>query len=733
MVYLNEEIGKRKERNIRLEKELKDSVKSNTPREFSENILVNLKNEKEFTLVLDKEFIEKYNLWEWFENYKKEAMVSTGGIRGPQNILYPWDTRFPINMVGMAIVTLGKSMVAKDLYGDRVIEKLEGCEVRYNSKEYVELISRVQAAYGIKTNNFKNRDPVPIWLVSFLIFKLDMYGGEFVTSSHAISTKTATKDLNSEGSQYIPEESMKFIEKVEMILNKAVKGKYEIKFSAKKDSNITEDLMEKLENGLNLYVEYLKNGIATPGNIELIKNMEKKIIVECVGGCIYTNQKYLLEKLGIADKFEFINTEIDPFFHGIGKTEWNPFTKKKGYYDYSCDVSIPEVQLTLGYEYLLLDKPIGTVIEVCDPDADRLLIGQVEPKERESKLKELGIRYIELDKDRLVTFYTPNQSFFLTMDFVMKSLKKGGLWDSHPRVLLTTTASSLAWVEWARANNIKVVMTPVGFKELALIMRKIEKQIKENPGQEVKIMDIFGDTINLGIDPRLVFAGEESGGMIIGPEELIKSKSGRIAIAMREKSDGEAIIVVSALVGHLEKENKFLSEYFEDILNENGIRMRMDALYQNILYDENNPDPISMKKEKDVGEKIRDMNDNFFLSLCFGLQDGLLTIEDVKTILSEAMPGLSFSHLKDVKFCGDGTIFYFDDLYVEIRKSGTDARLKSYGMGINKQDCIKYAKAFACFNGEKPERFKKKIPDDFYNKVFDRGMQYYLNFLRNGF
>ena len=48
--------------------------------------------------------------------------------------------------------------------------------------------------------------------------------------------------------------------------------------------------------------------------------------------------------------------------------------------------------------------------------------------------------------------------------------------------------------------------------------------------------DVFSNPVNLGKDPRLVFAGEESGGMIMGTEELIKSKNGRFAFAMREKS-----------------------------------------------------------------------------------------------------------------------------------------------------------------------------------------------------
>jgi hypothetical protein len=39
----------------------------------------------------------------WFKSYEKEARVSTAGIRGPQNILYPEDTRFPINAVELPL------------------------------------------------------------------------------------------------------------------------------------------------------------------------------------------------------------------------------------------------------------------------------------------------------------------------------------------------------------------------------------------------------------------------------------------------------------------------------------------------------------------------------------------------------------------------------------------------------------------------------------------------------
>lgn len=74
-------------------------------------------------------------------------------------------------------------------------------------------------------------------MASFLAFKLDLLGGEYITSSHGISVKNATKDLNSQGSQYLPEESMLFVDKIKYIFDEVEKnGYYDIKIAANDQS-----------------------------------------------------------------------------------------------------------------------------------------------------------------------------------------------------------------------------------------------------------------------------------------------------------------------------------------------------------------------------------------------------------------------------------------------------------------------------------------------------------------
>ena len=325
-----------KENPSQLEKLLLDGVESNTPEDIKTDKIFDYDNKNKFTFTLTKDLVEKLELRKWFDSYKKEAMVSTAGIRGPQNVLYPHDTRFPINTIGITLATLAKALVLKEKYPNDELIKLVGCEVRYNSKTYLDIIARIQSALGIRTLTPLNRQTIPIWLASFLAFKLDLVGAEYITSSHGISVKNATKDLNNQGSQFLPDESIEFVNKIEEILNTVDKdGEYRIDFEASENDLIDEKTMQKLNNGIDLYVEYLKNGVANQKNIELIKNFDKKIVIDAVGGAAYNTLSKILEKLGIQKNFDWLNTQEDPFFHSIGKD-----IKDGKFYDWSLDITV---------------------------------------------------------------------------------------------------------------------------------------------------------------------------------------------------------------------------------------------------------------------------------------------------------------------------------------------------------------------------------------------------------
>lgn len=737
--------GLRKSNNA-LENELFESVYAKTPDYIKNLDLMNFDNKNEFTFKLKKEHLSPYdsvknpeglNLKEWFANYAKEAKVSTAGIRGPQNVLYPQDTRFPINLVGIVLATLAKALVAKEKYPDKEILKIAGREVRYNSDLYLEAIARIQAAQGIKTLLPEGRKTIPIWLASFLAFKLDLLGGEYITSSHGISVKNATKDLNSQGSQYLPEESLEFVDKIQEIFDETEKnGSYEIKIAASDNPLIDEEIMKKLEDGTNLYVEYLKSGVAQKDNLNLIKELDEKIIIENVGGSAYRTLSRVLEKLDISDKYVWFNTEEDPFFHSIGKYDHTP-KGEKAFYDYSVDATViskrpngekffPVIE-TMDYKEKLKDFPYLTPVLITDPDHDRLTIAQKESILRIPKLEEAGIDYIKLGERSILTVFTANQAFLMLMDFQAKQLKAQGLWNNHPRFMIKTTASALSWDEWAKHNDVKVVNVPVGFKEIANIMKKVELKLKTNPQKKIIIDDVFANPINLGVNPRLIFGGEESGGMIMGCEELIKSKAGRFAVAMREKSATEAIIVASALISKLKDIS--LSRYLVQIFDECNIKGRFDTRIDIAYYNESEPDIEKLKAAKTEGEKKRTENDLFYLSMAIAVKEGKMTLDDVKEVLNDSFKSLSFDNLLSIKFVGDGTYLEFSDKYIEIRPSGTDAKTKAYGGGLDKQILELYAANLGNYSGYRTELHKKFIDDEFYSSTKDKAMKYYLDFV----
>lgn len=703
-----------------LEKMLFDSVEANTPDKIKNNNFFNIKNENEFEFSLTKEIVEEYNLWDWFKNYKKEAQVSTAGIRGAQNVLYPHDTRFPINTLGITLATLAKALVLIEKYPNDDIIKLVGREVRYNSPLFLDIISRVQAGVGVKTLIPVNKETIPIWLASFLAFKLDLLGGEYITSSHGISVKNATKDLNNQGSQFLPDESMEFVNKMEEILNFAVQnGEYKIKFSAVNDKNLNFEIFEKLENGINLYVEYLKSGVASDNNIASIKNYSDKIIIDSVGGSCYKTLSKILDKLSISEKFVWFNTEEDPFFHSIGKDIKKDKDGKDVFYDWSLDIGVistdkngnnyfPVIK-TLNYEEKLKDYKAGTVVLVTDPDHDRLSVLQIDKKEDEEAIKALGVDIYPLSDDKILSIYSANQAFLMIMDFWAKSLKASGEFDKHTRFIVKTTPSSRSWDEWANANGIKVINTPVGFKEIANVIKKIEKQIEDGV-PDIEITDIYGQIIKLGSNPRMIFGGEESGGMILGAGELITSISGRKALAMREKSASEAIIISSALVANLDYP---LWQNLKNIHEENKIISKYDAREDISYYNESEPNIEKLKEAKKAGEELRTKNDNFFLSLAIALEGNKITLDNAKEILSSTFVDLDFNNLNKIFFVGDGTYMNFDNKFIEIRPSGTDAKTKAYAGGENRAELQKYSKTLGNYSGEMNEVYKKYLDDAF--------------------
>ena len=308
------------------------------------------------------------------------------------------------------------------------------------------------------------------------------------------------------------------------------------------------------------------------------------------------------------------------------------------------------------------------------------------------------------------------------MDFWYKSLDKNNTY-----FMVKTTASSRSWDEWAQAHGINVINTPVGFKEIASSIKKIEAQYEKNV-KNIEIQDIFNKNIELKDNPRMIFAGEESGGMIIGALEPIKSRFNRMALAMREKSATEAIIVASALISSIDCS---LCEHLEKIYDENKIISRYDTRVDIAYYNESEPDIDKLKEEKVKGEAKRTKNDLFYLALAIAKYKGMISLDNAKEILASAIPKLNFSNLEDIIFVGDGTYLQFSDKFVEIRPSGTDAKTKAYAGGSNRMELIEYANALAKYEGDLNSTYRKYLSEEFVQSSKELSFEIYSKYTKN--
>jgi phosphomannomutase len=741
-----------------LEKIFFNGIEKDTPKWIMDNPIIDINNEGEITFTISRDNLLRnvsnplpyelnetrseygYDLYDWLKSFKAQAKISTGGIRGPQNPLYPWDYRYPLNLIGFILVTASKAIYAKRKYPDTSIYKIAGNEVRYNSPLYAEIIARLQAGFGINTLVTDNYKVIPIWLTSFLIFKLDLYGGEYITSSHAISKKTATKDLNFEGSQFVPEELLEFVTILEEIFKEVQeKGTYKFSIAPVNDKHINRTTLLAKNYCYSLYVDYLKNCVATDYNLDLIKSSKFPILIDCMGGSMYPTMDSVLTILGIRDKFEFLHKETDPFFHGIGKIikEGNKF------YDYGCDTTIIEIDHqtnfkklpvvnTMNYEQLLKDKPIGTVCLMTDPDGDRLVTTEIISIKRTEEVKELDLPYITIDDSKILVEYMPNQSFIMTFDFQYQLLQKAGLINKYNWFIIKTTPSSMTWDIWGEKHNIPVINTPVGFKEIQGILQKIETQMKTANGNDIIIKDIYGNNINIGKNPRLLFAGEESGGEIFGPAKPLESLHGRQALSMREKSACEAILITSAMQAELLNKQTSLLDYLVSIYKTNNILAKYELRVDTRYYDENESNIQALNESKLKGMVIKNSNDMYFLSLALALKENIIDITQAKEILSEVFNALDFTDLLNIYFVGDGTYFKFKQMFLEVRPSGTDAINKAYSASPSKEKSLIYPKVLSEYNGTRNPKHKQFIPEDFYANVKETAYTLLNNYQKDG-
>jgi phosphomannomutase len=268
-------------------------------------------------------------------------------------------------------------------------------------------------------------------------------------------------------------------------------------FRQQRIKRLMHSFSKSINNGINLYAKYLKKSVASKHNLDLIKSSQTKIVIDCVGGSLYQTFLPVLMEIGISEQFNFLHTEEDPFHHEVGKL----INADGDFFDWGCDTTVFQPDLktlnikapvlqTIQYDKLLADYPVGTVVLITDPDADRLVTAYIDHESNIAKTKERGLVYVGLNDKRILIMFTPNQSFLMNVDFHKRNLIEEGLWNKYDWFIAKTSASQSSWDEWAKFNEVPVVNTPVGFKELQDIMMNVEGKILK--GENVVVTDVTG-------------------------------------------------------------------------------------------------------------------------------------------------------------------------------------------------------------------------------------------------
>ena len=718
-----------------------------------ENQPFDLDNPQALELTITPELAQRINLRQQVEAFAQEAKVSTAGVRENQNVICPWDHRYRINEYMLALMAESLSLLVPQLHQERlaslpkvtpeevraelgeagtsVIEavfekplaeamemvkaapvRIVGGEVRANTPRFVALASRIYAAHGLHvflTENKDNKDSSTIFIWSFLTYMLGLSGGDYYTSSHGAPQKQSDKILGPDGSQYLPPEYAKIVEHMREILHKCETDGYTIRLAPADSPLLHHTLTYK--RIAKLYSAYLRQGPASDSALAKIRDAVDKgmrLKLDFFGGSGYKTIYPVLQDLGIEKAFEngFIRTEEDPFFHNIGfRVAQKKNSDELEVVHDSVDASLAQVVRSAGYETILADAPAGQVVFNVDPDADRFVAGQVVPASELAALDELGVTHIELTPERLFALYSPNQFFLMLADNDHTGMVEDGSWDKYSNFDIHTYVSALAWDEWAEHYKIPVIHTPVGFKEIAAVERLVENSVYGEKRQtQTEIADERGSKIVLGANPKVLHAGEESGGKIGGPRQPIYNILGQSIIAMREKSSGEACISAVALMARLylsarqsgQPEDYFLHRHLRRLFDRAGIVNRMEFRGDKVHYNEAIFDPEELAKAKKLGIQEKDRFNGYFRKLALAVKDASLTtlgrplsMDEVRAVLGEAMPALAevWQKLERIDVWSDGLQLWFKECPVRdicLRPSGTDAKSKVYFDGSDK-------------------------------------------------
>jgi phosphomannomutase/hydroxymethylpyrimidine pyrophosphatase-like HAD family hydrolase len=630
---------------------------------------------------LTEKIVTSYSLEKWAENFS----LMTAGYRDQLNPDDANDPKVAFNLLTVAILGEAKSRVFKrKLASGEQAHVHVGGETRPHTQDFIAILSRVYAAHNFIVHLRANVKTTPIWYSSFGIFYKGYQSGDNLTASHSPFFKGGWKPVDSCGKQLLTEEK-EIIAEVRNIVKDRAKISLAPWGSEAKilyDFDIDE-----------AYVRYQQSVIIDQSKDDIRRAIEKGFhCFACtVGGSMKATTERLFPMLGIPtgpDRvIQYIFGEEDSQYHHLGEKNGKHF---------GPDPSKKEVYKNIGAQEILLNGK-ADIVFLWDPDGDRFNIVTTTSCEQAEKAKDLGLE-VDLcsSSNKSIVYFSPNQIFFMLTAYRISILKEAGLLNAYDWFITPSISTSRSLGELAAKENIPVAQVRVGFKYVGTFSEWLENRT----GPNEPFINAIGDKIYIGKKPRALIMCEESGGAVFGGTEFLMNERGSSGmIALREKDGFQFGLMTLSLATHLYNSNRSFADYYCRLIEEHNIQNRFFNRKDVRLYDESLTGPEREKTKAD-GEEKRDRVMDFFRGLAKQASAGK-SLDEIHDEISLKLADGDKSLPKPKRVCVvgegkllEGTLMEFDDFWFLIRASGTDALLRYYIEGKDKDEIKAYQRAF---------------------------------------
>ncbi len=620
------------------------------------------------TIEISNSIIKTYSLEKWANDFS----LMTAGYRDQLDTEDIDNPEVAFNSLTVAIMGEAKARVfAKKLSQGATGSVHIGGETRPHTQEFINILARIYAANGFKVHLRKNLKTTPIWYSSFGTLYEEYNCADNFTASHSQYFKGGWKPLDFEGKQLVAEEKDVVAE-----VKKIVKNRETIKLAPINSSLIIKDF--DVDKG---YIDYLKTMIDPNmlNEIKLASDKGFRCAAVTVGGSMKATTEQLFKLLNI----ETGNGKTIEYYFGEENSEYHKIGQLNGK-NYGTDPGKPEVYKNVGAQDLLLNKK-ADIVFIWDPDGDRFNIVTIAPVEIKDKALELGLS-VELfpnNSKQCIVYFTPNQIYFMLTAYRLDNLMRTGDFNKFDWFVVRSVSSTRSIDELVEPFKVPVADVRVGFKHLGDMSNWIENHL----GSKEMFVTVTGRKVAFGKTPRVLIMYEESGGATFGGTDMLISKNGKYSLlAMREKDGMQVAMFSLSLASHLFNSNISFAEYYIRTIEKNKIKNKYCDRKDITLYDESLYGD-ERQKAKDAGILRRDKVMDYFRKLAEEYKNGAPLSEIQKTIHSNlATNNFLSSEFVNICFVGDGTLLTFKKYWFLLRASGTDAVLRYYIEGENKDE-----------------------------------------------